>query len=153
MFPQARLAVGGRMSTALERIMNGSWKEIRYLISTTIIGQGWIYPTSAIIIYDADHFGLSHRSCEEGGRSAAWPMLPDHRREIVSERPEAAQAIRNSRSWTPAMALRDLEIRGAGNFWGRAARVYGGVADLHRLLEEEVAKLQGHRREEAKGTA
>ncbi|MGB4617442.1 MAG: TRCF domain-containing protein, partial [Dethiobacteria bacterium] len=162
MFPQARLAVGhGRMSeAALERIMN-DFLEGKYdiLISTTIIEAGLDIPNvNTIIIYDADHFGLSQLYQLRGrvGRSnrLAYAYLTYRREKIVSETAQKRlQAIKEFTELGSGfkVALRDLEIRGAGNFLG--AEQHGFMVavgfDLYcRLLEEEVAKLQGRRREE-----
>ena len=103
--------------------MNG---DIDVLVSTTIIETGLDIPNvNTIIIQDADHFGLSQLYQLRGrvGRSArtAYAFLLYRRGRMLTE--EAEKRLRAIREFTELgsgirIAMRDLEIRGAGNVLG-----------------------------------
>ena len=144
----------------LERIMldfvNG---EIDVLVSTTIIETGLDIPNvNTIIIQDADRMGLSQLYQLRGrvGRSSrtAYAFLMYRRDKILKE--EAEKRLKAIREFTELgsgirIAMRDLEIRGAGNVLG--AEQHGHMEavgyDLYcKLLNQAVRALKGRRTEE-----
>lgn len=144
----------------LERIMldfiNG---EIDVLVSTTIIETGLDIPNAnTIIIHDADHMGLSQLYQLRGrvGRSSrtSYAFLMYKRDKMLRE--EAQKRLQAIREFTELgsgikIAMRDLEIRGAGNILG--AEQHGHMEavgyDLYcKLLNQAVLALRGQRDEE-----
>jgi len=158
--PEARIAVGhGQMpERELERVMLAFAEgEYDVLVSTTIIESGIDIPNAnTIIINRADKFGLAQLYQLRGrvGRSAVRayayllhdkhsPISPEARRrlEAIQEASDLGSGFR--------IAMRDLEIRGAGDLLG--ARQHGHIAavgfDMYvRLLAQAVEELreQGH---------
>ena len=139
----------------LERIMylfvNG---EIDVLISTTIIETGLdISNANTIIIQDSDNFGLSQLYQLRGrvGRSNrnAFAFLLYKKDKVLKEIAEKRlQAIREFTNLGSGfkIAMRDLEIRGAGNLLGM--RQHGhmdavGYELYCKMLNSEVSKLKG----------
>ena len=139
----------------LERIMldfvNG---DIDVLVSTTIIETGLDIPNAnTIIIHDADRLGLSQLYQIRGrvGRSnrTSYAFLMYRRDKLLRE--EAEKRLQAIREFTELgsgikIAMRDLEIRGAGNLLG--AEQHGHMEavgyDLYcKLLNEAVALLKG----------
>ncbi|MGA2751554.1 MAG: transcription-repair coupling factor [Verrucomicrobiota bacterium] len=157
--PQARLAVGhGQMhSDQLEEVMttfvNG---QSDVLLSTTIIESGLDIPNANTIIIDrADRFGLSDLYQLRGrvGRykhqAYAYLLLPRHAGLLVDAR-KRISAIKQFSSLGSGfkIAMRDLEIRGAGNLLG--AEQSGHIAavgfDLYcQLLRQTVGSLKGEK--------
>lgn len=144
----------------LEKIMldfiNG---EIDVLVSTTIIETGLdISNVNTIIIHDADRFGLSQLYQLRGrvGRSnrMAYAFLMYKRNKILKE--EAEKRLSAIREYTELgsgirIAMRDLEIRGAGNLLG--AEQHGHMEaigyDLYcKMLNDAVRFLKGEKTEE-----
>lgn len=143
----------------LERIMydfiNG---DIDVLVSTTIIETGLdISNANTMIIQDADRMGLSQLYQLRGrvGRSSrvAYAFLLYKRDKLLKE--EAEKRLQAIREFTELgsgikIAMRDLEIRGAGNVLG--AEQHGQMEavgyDLYcKLLNEAVQALRGQRTE------
>ncbi len=162
MFPDVSVAVGhGQLPEAsLERIM-ADFQDNKHqiLISTTIIESGLdISNVNTLIIYEADRFGLAQLYQIRGrvGRSnrLAYAYLTYRKDKIVSE--TAKKRLRVIKEFTELgsgfkIALRDLEIRGAGNILG--AEQHGFIAavgfDLYaRLLDQAVAELKNEKREQ-----
>ncbi len=127
--PQARIVVGhGQMhADELEEVMtkfvNG---EADVLLSTTIIESGLDIPNANTIIIDrADRFGLSDLYQLRGrvGRykhqAYAYLLLPRHARLLTDVR-KRISAIKQYSTLGSGfkIAMRDLEIRGAGNLLG-----------------------------------
>ena len=156
--PEARIAVGhGQLAEReLERVMleffDGSYG---VLVCTTIIESGLDIPNAnTIIIDDATHYGLAQLYQLRGrvGRSAnrAYAYLLYQRDTALTE--EAQQRLAAIQEATELgagfkVAMRDLEIRGAGNLLG--AEQSGHIAavgfDLYsRLLEQAVRQLKAH---------
>ncbi len=155
--PEARVAVGhGQMSERLlERVMiQFVAGEFDVLVSTTIIENGLDMPNVNTIIIDrADRMGLAQLYQLRGrvGRGAvrayAYLLTPKHhqlnpearkRLEAIAEASELGAGFR--------IAMRDLEIRGAGELLG--ARQHGHIAaigfDLYtRLLAQAIRELKG----------
>ena len=144
----------------LERIMfdfvNG---EIDVLVCTTIIETGLDIPNAnTMIIQDADRMGLSQLYQLRGrvGRSSrtSYAFLMYKRDKMLRE--EAEKRLQAIREFTELgsgikIAMRDLEIRGAGNVLG--AEQHGHMEavgyDLYcKLLNQAVLELKGQRREE-----
>ncbi len=153
-------AHGQMQERVLERIMldfvNG---DIDVLVSTTIIETGLDIPNvNTIIIHDADRMGLSQLYQLRGrvGRSnrTSFAFLMYRRDKILRE--EAEKRLQAIREFTGLgsgirIAMRDLEIRGAGNVLG--AEQHGHMEavgyDLYcKLLNQAVQALKGSRQEE-----
>ena len=160
--PDANVEVAhGQMDERqLERVMVRFWeREIDVLVSTTIIESGLDVPNAnTLIIERADLLGLSqlHQLRGRVGRSAergyAYFLYPEDR-SITEPAYERLKTIaeHNRLGSGLSIAMRDLEIRGAGNVVG--AEQSGHVAavgfDMYsQLLKEEVADLTGERVEE-----
>lgn len=157
MAPEAHVAVAhGRMSeTELEetmmRVMEG---EIDVLICTTIIETGLDIPNvNTIIIENADCMGLSQLYQLRGrvGRSnrLAYAYLTYRRDKSLDE--VAEKRLRAIREFTEfgsgfKIAMRDLEIRGAGNVLGPEQHGFMATVgyDMYcTLLEEAVNEAMG----------
>lgn len=166
MFPKVPMAVGhGQMSEAsLETIMS-EFLEGKYkiLISTTIIEAGLDIPNvNTLIVYEADKFGLAQLYQLRGrvGRSnrLAYAYLTYRKEKIISE--TAKKRLQAIKEFTELgsgfkVALRDLEIRGAGNILG--AEQHGFMVavgfDLYcRLLEQAVAAVKNEKKPEPLST-
>lgn len=161
LFPDVDIAVGhGQLpERVLERVMSdfqGGLYQI--LISSTIIESGLDIPNvNTLIVCEADRFGLAQLYQIRGrvGRSSrlAYAYLTYRKDKIVSE--TARKRLRAIKEFTELgsgfkIALRDLEIRGAGNILG--AEQHGFIAavgfDLYvKLLDQTVAELKNEKRE------
>lgn len=141
----------------LERIMmdfvNG---EIDVLVSTTIIETGLDIPNvNTIIIHDSDRFGLSQLYQLRGrvGRSGrvAYAFLLYRRDKLLKE--VAEKRLSAIREFTELgsgfkIAMKDLEIRGAGNLLGEEQHGHMEAVgyDLYcKMLNEAVADVKGIR--------
>ncbi len=161
--PAARVVVGhGQMdSDELEEVMvkfiDG---EADVLVSTTIIESGIDIPNANTIIIDrADRFGLSDLYQLRGrvGRykhqAYAYLLLPRHA-SLLSDVRKRISAIKQYSSLGSGfkIAMRDLEIRGAGNLLGaqQSGHITAVGFDLYcQLLKQSVGSLKGekvHRR-------
>jgi transcription-repair coupling factor (superfamily II helicase) len=158
--PRARIALGhGRMEpVALEDAMIGFVRgEVDVLCSTTIIESGLDIPNAnTIFIDDAQRFGLAdlHQLRGRVGRSArrgwCYLLIPRHQPLPLDAR-RRLKAIEEMRYLGAGfqLALRDLEIRGAGNLLGaeQSGHIHAvGYETYRRLLAQAVARLR--RREE-----
>lgn len=161
--PEARIAYAhGQMTERqLENIMEDFIEgKIDVLVCTTIIETGMdISNVNTIIIQDADRMGLSQLYQLRGrvGRSnrIAYAYLMYHRDKVLQE--VAEKRLQTIREFTEfgsgfKIAMRDLEIRGAGNLLG--SEQHGHMEsvgyDMYcRLLEEEVRQLRGENVEES----
>ncbi len=160
--PEANVAYahGQMREHKLENIMldfiNG---EIDVLVSTTIIETGLdISNANTMIIHDADQLGLSQMYQLRGrvGRSnrMAYAFLLYRRDKLLKE--VAEKRLAAIREFTDLgsgfkIAMRDLEIRGAGNLLG--AEQHGHMEavgyDLYcKMLNEAVKHLKGELEEE-----
>ena len=155
--PEAEVAFAhGQMSEReLEKVMyrfiNG---EIDVLVSTTIIETGLdISNVNTMIIHDADRLGLSQLYQLRGrvGRSnrTAYAFLLYRRNTVLREVAEKRlAAIREFTEFGSGfkIAMRDLEIRGAGNLLGQqqSGHMESVGYDLYcKMLNEAVLKLKG----------
>ncbi|MFM8469976.1 MAG: transcription-repair coupling factor, partial [Limisphaerales bacterium] len=155
--PRARIVVGhGHMSgDELEDVMtqfvNG---EADVLLSTTIIESGLDIPNANTLIIDrADRFGLSQLYQLRGrvGRykhqAFAYLLLPRHARLLTDVR-KRMSAIKQYAQLGSGfkIAMRDLEIRGAGNLLGaqQSGHITAVGFELYcNLLKQSVATLKG----------
>lgn len=165
--PEASVAFahGQMKERELENIMyqfiNG---EIDVLVSTTIIETGLdISNVNTMIIHDADNMGLSQLYQLRGrvGRSSrtSFAFLMYRRNKMLKE--VAEKRLSAIKEFTELgsgfkIALRDLEIRGAGNLLG--AQQHGHMAavgyDLYcKMLNEAVKLLKGEAEPEQFDTA
>ncbi|MBQ6060184.1 MAG: transcription-repair coupling factor [Clostridia bacterium] len=157
--PEARIGIahGQMREHQLEDVMmdfySGSYD---VLLCTTIIENGLDIPSAnTLIVYDAERFGLSQLYQLRGrvGRSnrQAYAYFTVRMDKILSE--TAQQRLTAIREFTEfgagfRIAMRDLEIRGAGNILG--PEQHGHLAtvgyDMYcRLMEETLAEVQGKR--------
>ncbi len=155
--PDATVAFahGQMKETELERIMyrfiNG---EIDVLVSTTIIETGLdISNVNTMIIHDADDMGLSQLYQLRGrvGRSnrTAYAFLMYRRNKMLKEVAEKRLAAIKEYSDLGSgfkIAMRDLEIRGAGNLLGaeQSGHMEAVGYDLYcKMLSEAVKEAKG----------
>jgi len=157
LLPEIRIGVGhGRMKEdELARTMMAFLnQEFQLFLCTTIIESGLDMPNVNTIIIDmADRLGLAQLYQLRGrvGRSSrvAYAYLTYHPDKVINEASQKRlNAIRefNELGAGIKIALRDLEIRGAGNILGAEQHGYIHAVgfDLYcRLLEQETAKLKG----------
>lgn len=157
LMPEVKFAVAhGQMPEGvLERIMN-RFVEGKYdvLISTTIIESGLDIPNAnTIIIEAADRFGLSQLYQIRGrvGRfnrqAYAYLLLHRHARVLEMARKRlAALKQYNQLGAGFRIAMRDLELRGAGNLLGaeQSGHIAGVGFDLYcQLLKQSISRLKG----------
>ncbi len=155
--PSARVALGhGKMSVRnLEKIMV-EFLETEYdvLVCTTIIETGMdIQNANTIIIYDADKMGLSQLYQLRGrvGRSSrqGYSYFMYEKNKMLSEVAEKRlKAIKEFTEFGSGfkIAMRDLEIRGAGNILGSQQHGHMAVIgyDLYvKMLNEAIRKVKG----------
>jgi transcription-repair coupling factor (superfamily II helicase) len=155
--PEARIAVAhGQMDEGtLEKVVIDFWEgEFDVLVCTTIIESGIDMPTVNTLVVDrADRLGLGQlhqlrgRVGRAGSRAYAYLFHPrDHalsedayeRLKTIGEATELGSGFK--------IAMRDLEIRGAGNLLGESQS--GHIAavgyDLYvQMVSEAVAELKG----------
>ena len=155
--PGARVGYGhGKMTEhQLERVMmDFTNKEIDVLVATTIIETGIDIPNvNTIIIHDADTFGLSQLYQLRGrvGRSSrrAYAFMMYRRDKMIQE--TAQKRLAAIREFTDLgsgfkIAMRDLEIRGAGNVLGedQSGHMEAVGYDLYcKMLNQAVAEMKG----------
>jgi transcription-repair coupling factor (superfamily II helicase) len=154
--PNARIAIAhGQMpERSLEKIMQNFYdKEYDVLLATMIIENGLdISNCNTIIINRADKFGLAQLYQLRGrvGRSDrqayAYLIVPPHNRinETSLKRLYAIEEFSELGSGLK-IAMRDLEIRGAGNLLGHQQSGYINAVgfDLYqRILKETVDQIQ-----------
>jgi len=157
--PNARIVVGhGQMdSDDLERVMttfvNG---DADVLLSTTIIESGLDIPNANTIIIDrADRFGLSDLYQLRGrvGRykhqAYAYLLLPRHAT-LLNDVRKRISAIKQYSTLGSGfkIAMRDLEIRGAGNLLGaeQSGHITAVGFELYcQLLKQSIAAIKGEK--------
>ncbi|HWE70274.1 MAG TPA: DEAD/DEAH box helicase, partial [Acidimicrobiales bacterium] len=160
MAPEARVAVAhGQMDEgSLEQVVLDFW-EGRYdvLVCTTIIESGIDMPSVNTLVVDrADLLGLGQlhqlrgRVGRAGSRAYAYLFHPTDK--VLSE--QAYERLRTIGDHTELgsgfkIALRDLQIRGAGNLLGRdqSGHIAAIGYDLYvQMVSEAVAELKGEAR-------
>ncbi|HEX3815039.1 MAG TPA: transcription-repair coupling factor [Mycobacteriales bacterium] len=155
--PEARISVGhGQMSEdTLEQVMVGFWeKEYDVLVCTTIVESGLdIANANTLIVERSDMFGLSQLHQLRGrvgrGRERAYAyfLYPPEKplTELAYDR-LATIAQNTELGAGMAVAMKDLEIRGAGNLLGgeQSGHIAGVGFDLYvRMVGEAVADFRG----------
>jgi transcription-repair coupling factor (superfamily II helicase) len=162
LIPEARIAVGhGQMNEEqLERVMVGFANgEYDVLVSTTIIENGLDIPNAnTIIVNNAAFFGLSQlyqlrgrvgRATQQAyayflyAKNAKLTATQEKRLRAIFEATELGAGFR--------IAMKDLEIRGAGNLLGAEQSGFMNSVgfDLYcKLLAEAVQELQGKQQAE-----
>ena len=157
--PEARIAVGhGKMS---EQELSEVWRrmlnqEINVLVCTTIIETGVDLPNAnTLIIENADHFGLSqlHQIRGRVGRSPrrAYAYFTYNGAKVLTDiAQKRLTAIREFTQFGSGfrIAMRDLELRGAGNILG--AEQHGHMEDVGydmylKLLGDAVREEKGEK--------
>lgn len=139
------------LANVMENVANG---QVQVLVCTTIIETGIDIPNvNTLIIEDADHLGLAqlHQIRGRVGRStrSASAYLTFRRDKVLTEIAEKRlNAIRDFAAFGSGfkIAMRDLEIRGAGNLLG--AEQSGHMIDVGydmymKLLSEAVLEARG----------
>ncbi|MDF2672062.1 MAG: mfd [Clostridiales bacterium] len=160
--PEAKIVVGhGQMDEKeLEEVILGFISgDGDILLCTTIIETGIDIPNvNTLIVYDGDKMGLSQLYQLRGrvGRSnrLAYAYFTYRKDKVLSETAEKRlKAIKEFTEFGSGfkIAMRDLEIRGAGNLLG--TQQHGHMAavgyDLYtRLLEEAIREISGDEKEE-----
>jgi transcription-repair coupling factor (superfamily II helicase) len=155
--PEARVAVAhGQMDeNALEKVVFDFWEgRFDVLVCTTIIESGIDMPTVNTLVVDrADRLGLGQlhqlrgRVGRAGQRAYAYLLFPPDR--TLTE--EAYERLRTIGEHTELgsgfkIAMRDLEIRGAGNLLGgdQSGHIAAVGYDLYvQMVSEAVAELKG----------
>ena len=139
----------------LESVMLDFYEgRIDVLVCTSIIENGLDVPNAnTIIIYDADHLGLSQLYQMRGrvGRSRrlAYAYFTYRQNKVLSETAEKRlQAVKDFAELGSGfkIAMRDLEIRGAGSLLGQEQHghiVSVGFEMYCRLLDEAVKEMRG----------
>lgn len=159
--PEARIAVAhGQMSeTALEQVVVDFWeRKFDVLVSTTIIETGIDIPNANTLIVDrAENFGLSqlHQIRGRVGRSrdrAYAYFFYDPSKPLTETAHDRLATIAQNNELGSGMqvALKDLEIRGAGNLLGgeQSGHIAGVGFDLYlRMIGEAVAEFKGEKQE------
>jgi transcription-repair coupling factor (superfamily II helicase) len=155
--PDARIGIAhGQMDESrLERVVLDFWeREYDVLVCTTIVESGLDIPTVNTLVVDrADRLGLAQlyqlrgRVGRRGQRAYAYLLHPQNR--ALTE--EAYERLKTIGEFTDLgsgfkIAMRDLEIRGAGNLLG--ASQSGHIAavgfDLYcQMVTEAVDELKG----------
>ena len=161
--PEARVEVAhGKMSESrLEKIIQDFWeKKFDVLVSTTIIETGLdISNANTLIVDKADNYGLSQLHQLRGrvgrGRERAYAYFLWNAEkplgEVALERLKAV-AAHNELGSGYQLAMKDLEIRGAGNLLGgeQSGHIAGVGFDLYlRLVGEAMATYKGEAEEKA----
>ncbi len=160
--PEARIRIAhGQMSeSALEEVILAFWeKEFDLLICTTIIESGIDIPNSnTLIVEQADKMGLSQLHQLRGrvgrGRERGYAyFLYDTEKPLTETAHDRLETIAANTELGSGMqvALKDLEIRGAGNLLG--GEQSGHIADVGfdlymRMIGEAVADFKGEKHQE-----
>ncbi|GGQ65686.1 transcription-repair coupling factor [Couchioplanes azureus] len=160
--PEARVAVAhGQMSEEqLEKVMVGFWeKEFDVLVCTTIVESGIDIPNAnTLIVERADLLGLAQLHQIRGrvgrGRERAYAYFLYPREKPLTEQAHERLATIAQHTELGAgmyVAMKDLEIRGAGNLLGgeQSGHIEGVGFDLYvRMVGEAVQAFKGERPEE-----
>ncbi len=147
---------GGQLEQLMFDFYEGKYD---VLLCSSLVENGLdVANANTIIIYDADHFGLSQLYQMRGrvGRShrMAYAYFLYRRDKVLSEVAEKRlQAIKEFTELGSGfkIAMRDLEIRGAGNLLGREQ--HGNIASVGfamycHMLEEAIANVQSGKTKE-----
>jgi transcription-repair coupling factor (superfamily II helicase) len=154
--PEARIAVAhGQMNEdLLERTVNGFWhNEFDVLVCTTIVENGLdISNANTLVVERSDTLGLSQLHQLRGrvgrGRERGYAYFlfpPEHPLTETAHDRLATIAQHSELGAGTAVAMKDLEIRGAGNILGaeQSGHIAGVGFDLYiRLVGEAVAAFR-----------
>ncbi|HEY2428085.1 MAG TPA: transcription-repair coupling factor, partial [Acidimicrobiales bacterium] len=155
--PEARVAIAhGQMDEgSLERVVLDFWQgDYDVLVCTTIIESGIDMPTVNTLVVDrADRLGLGQlhqlrgRVGRAGQRAYAYLFFPPDR-ELTEEAYERLKTIGEHTELGSGfkIAMRDLEIRGAGNLLGadQSGHIAAVGYDLYvQMVTEAVSELKG----------
>ena len=155
--PRARIAVGhgqmheGELEPVMQSFIDG---DTDVLVATTIIENGIDIPNvNTMIVSDADKFGLAQLYQLRGrvGRSnhqAYCYLLYQGHKALTEEAKARLEAIREFTHLGSGLqiAMRDLEIRGAGNLLGAAQSGFIGSVGFDtycQLLADAIAERRG----------
>lgn len=156
--PDAEVAVGhGKMrENELEDvIMDFSNGETNVLVSTTIIESGMNIPNvNTMIVLDADRFGLAQlyqlrgRVGRSGGRMAYAYLMHKKDKSLTEIAEKRLRAIKEFTEFGSGfkIAMKDLELRGAGNLLGteQSGHMLSVGYELYcKMLEEAVERARG----------
>ncbi|MDR0446400.1 MAG: transcription-repair coupling factor [Oscillospiraceae bacterium] len=141
------------LSDVMERVSDG---DVSVLVCTTIIEAGIDIPNvNTLIVEDADKLGLSqlHQIRGRVGRSPrrAYAYLTFRRGKVLTEiSAKRLEAVREFAEFNAGfkIAMRDLELRGAGNLLGadQSGHMMKLGYDMYlKLLEEAVAEERGEK--------
>ena len=155
--PEARVAVAhGQMNEhTLEKIMVDFWdRQFDVLVCTTIVESGLDIPNANTLIVDrADAYGLSqlHQLRGRVGRSRergyAYFLFPPEKTMTETAHERLATVAQHTEIGAGMfVAMKDLEIRGAGNLLGgeQSGHIAGVGFDLYvRMIGEAVHEMKG----------
>ncbi|SJM66319.1 transcription-repair coupling factor [Gulosibacter sp. 10] len=155
--PEARIAVAhGRLSEKrLEQVIVDFWeRKFDVLVTTTIVETGLDIPNAnTLIIDDAERYGLSQLHQLRGrvgrGRERAYAyFLYDGNRPLTETAHDRLETIAANNELGSGMqvAMKDLELRGAGNLLGgeQSGHIAGVGFDLYlRMIGEAVDAFRG----------
>ena len=154
--PEARVAVAhGQMGEdALEKVMVGFWeKEYDVLVCTTIVESGIDIPNAnTLIVERADMLGLAQLHQIRGRvgrgreRASVLPLAAGKAADRDAHERLATIAQHTELGAGMYVAMKDLEIRGAGNLLGgeQSGHIEGVGFDLYiRMVGEAVAQFKG----------
>lgn len=157
--PGSKIGVAhGQMNEKeLEAVMHKFFhKETNILVSTSIIGSGLDIPSANTIIIDrADRFGLADlyqlrgRVGRSNVRAYAYFLIPGE--DIITEQARKKLQAIQELGYLGAgfrLALKDLEIRGAGNLLGaeQSGHIEAVGFDMYmEMLEQAVSELKGEK--------
>lgn len=162
--PEAKIGIAhGQMSerelqNVIDRLFKG---EYNVFVSTTLIENGLDLPSAnSMVVYDSDLLGLSQLYQLRGrigrGDKLSYAYLLYKKGKLLTEdsykRLEAIKEFRELGSGFK-ISMRDLEIRGAGNVFGKEQ--HGHIEkvgyDMYvKLLNETIGQLQGKKKRDAK---
>ena len=153
--PDARVAVAhGQMhERQLEKVMHGLMaREIDVLICTSIIENGLDVPTAnTMIVHRADRFGLGQlyqlrgRVGRSHRRAYCYLLVPS---DVTREAEKRLRVLEHHTELGAGfqVALKDLELRGAGNLLGAQQSGFAtavGLETYQRLVTNTVRRLKG----------
>jgi transcription-repair coupling factor (superfamily II helicase) len=155
--PEARIAIahGQMREKELEEVMTGFVAgETDVLIATSIIESGLDVPSANTLIVDrADYFGLAQlyqirgRVGRSHHRAYCYLLVPEDIDEDAEKRLRVLEHYTDLGSGY-GIALKDLELRGAGNMLGSAQSGFVhavGLETYMRLLEQTIRAMKGEK--------
>jgi transcription-repair coupling factor (superfamily II helicase) len=156
LIPEARIAIahGQMREKELEAVMTAFLDGERdVLVATAIIESGLDVPrANTLIVNRADHFGLSQlyqirgRVGRSHHRAFCYLLIPDEIQEDAEKRLRVLEHYTELGSGY-RIALKDLELRGAGNILGsqQSGFVHAvGLDTYMRLLDDTIKQLKGN---------